>query len=383
MSKTHITSTPFQPSAANGVTEYHTLFHIADAALPFAEQLEALIAAYTAWLGSHQDQTPLFRRFFLSDAANQQPALEQALDGVAFCATSIVQQPPLDGTKIALWLWSASDMEPQQGCFTHNGLTHYWMGGSIPYSRADISSLDAHPRLSDSEHQMRDLFDAWRCELKPMDMTIADNGIRTWIFVRDVDVNYHGVVEGRRKYFARIGLTPKTHFLASTGIEGRHALPEVLVQMDGYAVRGLQPGQVQYLYAKDHLNPTYEYGVTFERGTAVTYGDRRHVFISGTASIDDKGRVVHEGDIRLQTLRMLENIRALLAEADCTMADIAMAIVYLRDTADAALVRSVLADELPQLNYVLVLAPVCRPKWLVEMECIAVRAVSRTEIPNF
>ena len=365
------------------LSEYHTIFHIDDPTLSYAEQLNTLITAYSNWLAEHEGQTPLFRRFFLSDAANQQLALEQALDGVSFCATSIVQQPPLDGTKIALWLWSASGLTSEQGCFTHNGLTHYWMGGSIPYSRADISSLDARPRISDSEHQMRDLFDAWRCELKPMDMTIADNGIRTWIFVRDVDVNYRGVVDGRRKYFARIGLTPKTHFIASTGIEGRHALSEVLVQMDGYAVRGLQKGQVQYLYAKDHLNSTYEYGVTFERGTAVTYGDRRHVFISGTASIDDKGRVVHEGDICAQTLRMLENIRALLAEADCTMDDIASAIVYLRDTADAEVVRALLAQQLPMLNYVLVLAPVCRPKWLVEMECIAVKAVSKTELPNF
>ena len=359
------------------------MFRISDATLPYPEQLRGLIEAYTAWLAGHEGQTPLFRRFFLSDAANQQPALEQALDSVPFCATSIVQQPPLDGTKIALWLWSASGLTAEQGCFIHNGLTHYWMGGCIPYSRADISSFDARPRVSDSEHQMRDLFDSWRCELKPMDMTIADNGIRTWIFVRDVDVNYRGVVDGRRKYFARIGLTPKTHFLASTGIEGRHALPEVLVQMDGYAVRGLQKGQVQYLYAKDHLNPTYEYGVTFERGTAVTYGDRRHVFISGTASIDDKGRVVHEGDICAQTIRMLENIGALLAEADCTMDDIASAIVYLRDSADADAVRDLLARQLPTLNYVLVLAPVCRPKWLVEMECIAVRPINHPEFPNF
>jgi len=383
MNKILITTTPLDPSTKGGVTEHHTMFHVADNTLTFNEQLTSLISAYTSWLDAHPDQTPLFRRFFLSDATNQQPALEELLGTLPFCATSMVQQPPLDGTKLALWLWSASDFRAEEGCFNHNGLTHYWMGGCIPYSRADISSLDAHPRVSDSEHQMRDLFDAWRCELKPMDMTIADNGIRTWIFVRDVDVNYHGVVEGRRKYFARIGLTPKTHFLASTGIEGRHALPEVLVQMDGYAVKGLQKEQVQHLYARDHLNPTYEYGVTFERGTAVTYGDRRHVFISGTASIDNKGNVVHEGDIKQQTLRMLENISSLLAEADCSMGDIASAIVYLRDTADAALVRTVLARELPKLNYVLVLAPVCRPKWLVEMECIAVRPFNQPEYPNF
>ena len=383
MKKTFITSIPFRSSTEGAVTECHTIFRMADATIPYAEQLCTLLESCAGWLEENEGQTPLFRRFFLSDAANQQPMLERALETIPFCATSIVQQPPLDGTKIALWLWTASDFKAEQGSFTRGDLTHYWMGGSIPYSRADISSLDSKPRVSDSEHQMRDLFDSWRCELKPMDMTIADNGIRTWIFVRDVDVNYRGVVDGRRKYFSRIGLTPKTHFLASTGIEGRHALPEVLVQMDGYAIKGLRKGQVQYLYAKDHLNPTYEYGVTFERGTAVTYGDRRHVFISGTASIDAQGQVVHEGDIRLQTLRMLENIGALLAEADCTMSDIASAIVYLRDTADASVVRDILARQLPALNYVLVLAPVCRPKWLIEMECIAVKEVHKPEYPIF
>ena len=65
--------------------------------------------------------------------------------------------------------------------------------------------------------------------------------------------------------------------------------------MDTYAVKGLQPGQIQFLYAPTHLNPTYEYGVTFERGTAVTYGDRKQIFISGTASIDNKGEIYIRG----------------------------------------------------------------------------------------
>jgi enamine deaminase RidA (YjgF/YER057c/UK114 family) len=146
--------------------------------------------------------------------------------------------------------------------------------------------------------------------------------------------------------------------------------------MDACSVKGLKPGQVTYLYAKDHLSPTHEYGVTFERGTAITYGDRRQIYISGTASIDHKGDVLHIGDIEQQTLRMLENIRALLDEGGMTLDDIAMAIVYLRDTADAQNVRHILTRELPALNYVMVLAPVCRPTWLVEMECIAMRAMS-------
>lgn len=103
--------------------------------------------------------------------------------------------------------------------------------------------------------------------------------------------------------------------------------------MDSYAVKGISSEQIQYLYAPDHLNPTYEYGVSFERGTCVKYGDRRQVFISGTASINNKGEVVYPGDIRKQTHRMWENIEALLNEAECSFDDVAQAIVYLRDPA--------------------------------------------------
>lgn len=391
MTSTQITTTTIHPSATGGVTEYHTLVRITDPMLSFREQMEAVLESLT-----QSEAQPLFRRFFLSDAATQQPLLEEALAHLPACATSIVQQPPLDGTKIALWQWSATDLESDFGAYAHNGYLHYWMGGSIPYQSADIHTLGriknwafarrhldtvmpprtTVPAAADPEYQMRDLFDAWRCELRAIDMTIADHALRTWIFVHDVDVNYGGVVAGRRKYFSRIGLTPDTHYIASTGIEGRHALPEVLVQMDGYAVRGLQSSQISYLQAPDYLNPTYEYGVTFERGTAVTYGDRRHVFISGTASIDREGKVVHEGDVILQTDRMLTNVEALLAKAECTMTDIVSAIVYLRDPADAQRVRQHLAERLPALPYLLVHAPVCRPAWLIEMECIAARPLT-------
>lgn len=60
--------------------------------------------------------------------------------------------------------------------------------------------------------------------------------------------------------------------------------------LDAFAVAGLKPGQIKYLYARTHLNPTYEYGVSFERGTAVDYDDRRQVLISGTASINNRGK---------------------------------------------------------------------------------------------
>ena len=187
----------------------------------------------------------------------------------------------------------------------------------------------------------------------------------------------------RRQYFERIGLTAKSHFIASTGIEGRHPDPRMLVETDAYSVGGLASEQVRFLYAKDHLSPTMDYGVTFERGTAVTYGDRRQVYISGTASIDAEGKVMYPGDVSMQTRRMLENISALLKEAGAKLKDIAMAVVYLRDAADYSIVRKIVMETCPDLNAVFVLAPVCRPAWLVEMECLALVPCKAPEFRPF
>ena len=148
---------------------------------------------------------------------------------------------------------------------------------------------------------MKTLLKSYEADLVGKGCTLASDCIRTWIFVQNVDVNYAGIVKARRENFLGQGLTESTHYIASTGIEGRHADPKIHVLFDAYAVKGLQPGQVTYLHALSHLSPTALYGVTFERGTSVEYGDRRHLFISGTASIDHRGEVVHVGDVREQT----------------------------------------------------------------------------------
>lgn len=134
---------------------------------------------------------------------------------------------------------------------SHNGYRHLWGG--------------AFNKAANSEYQTRLLLNDYVMQLMGQRCTLASHCVRTWFFVQNVDVNYAGVVKARKEVFITQNLTEKTHYIASTGIEGRHADPSVLVQMDSYAVDGLEPGQIQFLYAPTHLNPTYEYGVTFER----------------------------------------------------------------------------------------------------------------------
>lgn len=345
--KATIQTNTFSPKNGSGTREYHSFVRFPQAGVPFGEQMAAVVEAVSSLSGSSEIQ---FVRFFLSDAANQQAPLAEAVEGMSF-PVSYVQQPPLDGTKIAAWVYAVDGGAGTMGL--------EWDAYMTSASEGSLA-------------QMSDIFTDYGKALEDRGMTVADNCVRTWIFVHDVDVNYGGVVKGRRDYFNTIGLTPDTHFIASTGIEGRHAEPKRYVIMDAVSLPSVRPGQIQYLYALDHLSPTADYGVTFERGTAVHFEDRTHAYISGTASIDSKGEVLYPGDVRMQTQRMLENIGALLSETSAGLGDIVMAVVYLRDTADYLTVRSMIDEKCPGLNAEFVLAPVCRPAWLVEMECIAI-----------
>lgn len=369
----------FRYEPIGGVSEYHAMLHVTTPVLPYADQVVSLLEAYRNLLNHRlPDAKPIFCRFFLSDAANQESLLRTSMEEMGICsccATSVVEQPPLDGSKIALWVYLQSEVKVtsvNERFFEvrHNAYRHLWSGGN--YYDAGNSELQTFRLLTDYVEG-----------LKGEGCTLSDHCIRTWFFVQNVDVNYAGVVKGRNDIFRTQGLTSETHFIASTGIAGRHADQNVLVQMDAYAVDGLKPEQIRYLYAPTHLNPTYEYGVSFERGTAVSYGDRRHIFISGTASINNRGEVVHVGDIRLQTERMWENVEKLLQEGDCDFSHVAHLLVYLRDGADYNVVKEMFDTRFPDIPKLFLLAPVCRPGWLIEMECMAVRTMEDVRFPAY
>ena len=352
----------FKYEVEAGVSEYHVMIHATRPEATYEEQLNAVVDTYCQLRESElQGAVAIFKRYFLSDAANQADMLLALSAECSDCALSVVEQPPLNGTKIALWVYLQKGVETQvlhNGLFEvrHGAYRHLWGGGSFN-------------RAANSEYQTRLLLNDYVMQLMEQGCKLADNCIRTWFFVQNVDVNYAGVV--------------KTHYISSTGIGGRHADPKVTVQMDTYAVDGLKSEQIHYLYAPTHLNPTYEYGVSFERGTYVDYGDRRQVFISGTASINNKGEVVYPGDIRKQTERMWENVEALLKEADCGFGDVGHIIVYLRDIADYAVVKGMYDERFPDTPRVFVYAPVCRPGWLIEMECMGVRSLENKEFAPY
>ena len=348
-------------------------------------QLDWLRRAYDDAIAAQglAQESGLYRRFYCSDPRNQSGVLEtqsfsQPLAGT-HCAVSWVGQPPEPPAKVAMWAQHIHDpgavldtgKEDGSAALRRGELTHHWT--------TNVTCTKVH-RAYD---QTKGIFSAYDAYLGAHGMTLRDHVVRTWFFVRHVDVNYEGLVNARRELFEDRGLTAGTHFIASTGIEGCSALDAAKVSMDAYAIGGLRPEQVTYLEALDHLGPTHVYGVTFERATEVAYRDRKHIFISGTASIDPEGKIMHTGDVSRQLDRVLENVEALLAQSGAGLGDMCAFIAYVRDPSDQSLIRERMAARLGAVPVTVVVAPVCRPGWLIELEGRAIVENNRSELPAF
>ena len=348
---------------AGGVEEVHAMLHVEPRCELFEGQVARIQQAEKILLGMEdvQGASIVFKRYFLSDATNQVPVIQEN----DACTVSYIQQPPLDGSKVAVWLYlqKGTEVVPMNNSTVvrHNGYQHVWTFGLM-----DSTSATSYMQTWQTLFIYIDI-------LKLFQATLEKNCVRTWFFVRDVDTQYGGLVKSRRECFVEQGLTPETHYIASTGIGGTPSDPKALVQLDSYAMTGFEPEQQRYLYGLSHLNRTIEYGVTFERATLMQYGDRNHVYISGTASINNKGEVMHVGNVQQQTLRMWENVETLLNEGGMSYDDVMQIIVYLRDSADYEMIKRMFEQKFPHIPTVFTLAPVCRPTWLIEMECMAVK----------
>ena len=312
-----------------------------------------------------ENRTLQYCKVFLSDSQNQIKEFEESLLYQEFLKgtnLTIVEQTPLNGSKASLLIKTTDDTTP------------------ILFHSLRLTEEEAKGK--NSYEQTRLLFNKYLKTIEGTDMTMERNLVRTWIYVTNIDVNYQGVVEARNDIFDKEGLTADTHYIASTGIGGATPVRHAAVAIDFLTVPNIKEEDKKYLQALEHLNPTHEYGVAFERGTRLTLPThtlhpegsqqfKQQYFISGTASINKHGDVVYEGDIVRQTGRLLENIGALLKDGDATMNDIRYFIIYLRDITDYHTVEILMNQFYPQIPHIIVEAKVCRPGWLIEMECIA------------
>ncbi len=194
--------------------------------------------------------------------------------------------------------------------------------------------------------------------------------VRTWIYLADIERHYAALNGARRRFLTTRGVQPPP---ASTGIHGALRPRDRLCGLDLRAIAGHGALRVTPLHSPT-MNEASSYGSDFSRGMRVDLEDHAVLYISGTASIDTEGRVVHPGDLEGQVDRMLLNIEALLAGQGARFLDAVSSVTYIREAGYAAPFRRVAARRglHSGLPNTVCLADICRPEWLCEMEMTAV-----------
>ena len=145
-------------------------------------------------------ESAIFRRLYLSDAANQAALVrdsslfQEPLDSPV--AVSMVQQPPLPGGKVAMLAYhldsgtklTKRSVPPGHVIVEKGNLGHLWSTRLCATNTAQQSS---------PADQTREVFGRLIDVLADNGAALAENCVRTWIYVKDVDVFYQG--HGRRR----------------------------------------------------------------------------------------------------------------------------------------------------------------------------------------
>lgn len=219
--------------------------------------------------------------------------------------------------------------------------------------------------------QTAEVFETAEAVLEGEGMTFRDV-VRTWIYIDEMERHYDDLNRVRSAFFDRAGVE---RMPASTGIQAGVYPADRGGSLDLYALRAERPVEVKQMHAPT-LNEAWSYGSAFSRGMTVTTEDRTTAYVSGTASIDETGEVVHVGDIEGQVNRMLVNVEKLLAGSAMGLSDVVRVTTYLKEPEYYETFQRVCAEwNFPtEVAHTICHADVCRPDWLVEMELEAVLA---------
>jgi 2-iminobutanoate/2-iminopropanoate deaminase len=85
----------------------------------------------------------------------------------------------------------------------------------------------------------------------------------------------------------------------------------------------------------------------YSQAVVVPMGDRKMVFCSGQIAIDPATGAIVEGDVAVQTQRVLDNLAAVLAAAGARMGDIVKTTIFLASMDDFAAVNTVYGARFP------------------------------------
>lgn len=194
--------------------------------------------------------------------------------------------------------------------------------------------------------------------------------VRTWIYADGILGWYPDLNRARDLFFRANGVFDR-FVPVSTGI-GWSCGDGAKIVLGAFAARGRTSGGVSVEPLPSPLQcPALEYGSSFSRAAELRTPGWRRVLVSGTASIlPGSHAVAHVGDIDAQIDCTMRAVEAIYASRGMSWRDVTGALVYLKRGEYRAAWDRWLAGhpEFPCSHSRSIVADVCRPEWLFEIE---------------
>jgi len=312
--------------------------------------LAAIRAARDRILGGLAEPAP-------ATLAIEQPPLRDS----AHLEVSIQAVVPIDASVVRVPIAAARTCSCSECLRAHGVVVE--LGGEKRFQAAGLCGAG-----SDAYEQTHSMFADAEALLRSAGMEFTDV-VRTWIHLREMERDYDSLNRARREFFEARQLEP---IPASTGIGGGPVSQEHDLCLGIYAVKAGHP-PLRTVMTSPTLNEAPSYGADFVRGMRSEEANKIALHVSGTASINERGASVHEGDFDAQAQRMLVNVEALLAGQGASFRDIVSGVTYVKHARDGDRLREIFDDAgFGGFPNALVNVEVCRPELLCETEVLAV-----------
>jgi enamine deaminase RidA (YjgF/YER057c/UK114 family) len=251
-----------------------------------------------------------------------------------------------------------------------------WIGPD--FRQLALASIDGDgggaARAHSAPRQAQRMFESAATALAAREYTFR-HVARTWIYLSRLLDWYGDFNRVRTAHYSAAGLSMAGNaaFPASTGIQARRDSEECLMDLLAIDARPSSGLCVRPVLRSTRQDGAFSYGSAFSRAVVVERRGRKTLHVSGTASIDAEGRSTHAGDAAAQYCDTLLSVAALLEKEGASLSDICQATLFVKTAEVAATCREAARRLcLPPLPAIEIVADVCRPELLVEIEAIAI-----------
>ncbi|MDR0522632.1 MAG: hypothetical protein LBH00_12395 [Planctomycetaceae bacterium] len=342
----------------------------------------------------------LMCQFFIADIGKVELVRQIASEMLSFPpgAVMYVPQAPASGKVIAVEIWAISEKPavrhkvvcstplPERVTIIEFDGMRWFFGGGF---HAEPSCVGAYNRSLSAFGQLGK-------QLKKNKFRL-DQVIRTWIYQGHLVLPEGKTQRYKELNRARTDFFGKTQFLtkhlpkpyrgvvypASTGIGADDA--DVVIGAVAFDTK--RKDVIVVPLENPNQTSAFDYGKVyspqspkFSRAMAVQADGGCLIYVSGTASITNSESRYPEDPVK-QTEQTLDNIAALISGSnlarhgiggfECSLCNMECVRVYVKRPAELAAVRAVCEQRLPDVPILYVIADVCRPELLVEIEGFA------------